>query len=118
MSSIVKEFPKVFAEDISGLPPEREIEFSIDLVPDVRPISIALYRISPIKLAKIKKQLAELLDKQFVRPNVSPWGMPMLLVNKKDRTMRLRVDYFQLNKVTMKNKYPLPRTDDLMVLSF
>ena len=69
---------------------------------------------SPIELAELKKQLEELLDKQFIRPSVSPWGAPVLLVKKKDGTMRLCVDYRQLNKVTIKNKYPLPRIDDLM----
>ena len=69
---VVREFPKVFPEDISGLPPEREIEFSIDLVPGAGPISIAPYRISPVELTELKKQLEELLDKQFVRPSVSP----------------------------------------------
>ena len=111
---VVREFPEVFPEDISGLPPEREIEFSIDLVPGAGPISIAPYRMSPIELAELKKQLEELLDKQFIRPSVSPWGAPVLLVKKKDGTMRLCVDYRQLNKVTIKNKYPLPRIDDLM----
>ena len=76
---VVKEFP----EDISGLPPEREIEFSIDLVPGAGPVSIVPYRMSPIELFELKKQLEELLDKQFVRPSVSPWGAPVLLVKKK-----------------------------------
>ena len=111
---IVREFPEVFPEDISGLPLEREIKFSIDLVPGAGPISIAPYRMSPIELAELKKQLEELLDKQFVRPSVSPWGAPMLLVKKKYGTMRLCVDYRQLNKVMVKNKYPFPRIDDLM----
>eukprot|EP00256_Glycine_max_P052668 XP_014619083.1 uncharacterized protein LOC106795063 [Glycine max] len=109
---VVREFPEVFPEGISGLPPEREIEFSIDLVPGAGPISIAPYRMSPIESVELK--LEELLDKQFVRPSVSPWGAPMLLVKKKDGTMRLCVDYLQLNKVTIKNKYHLPRIDDLM----
>jgi len=111
---VVKEFPEVFLEDISGLPPKREIEFSIYLVPGGRPISIAPYRISPIELAELKKQLEELLEKQFMRPSVSPLGAPVLLVKKKDGTMRLCVGYHQLNKVTIKNKYPLPRINDLM----
>jgi len=86
---VVREFP----EDITGLPPEREIEFSIDLVLGAGPISIAPYRMSPIELAELKKQLEELLDKQFIRPSVSPWGAPVLLVKKKDGTMRLCIDY-------------------------
>ena len=76
---VVRDFSKVFPEDIFGLPPEREIEFSIDLVSGAGPISIAPYRMSPIELAELKKQLEELLDKQFVRPSVSLWGAPVLL---------------------------------------
>ncbi|XP_028216617.1 uncharacterized protein LOC114398639 [Glycine soja] len=110
---IVREFPEVF-EEVSGLPPEREVEFSIDLVPGTGPISIAPYRMSPVELSELKKQLEEILEKQFVRPSVSPWGALVLLVKKKDGTMRLCVDYRQLNKVTIKNRYPLPRIDDLM----
>ncbi|XP_004491307.1 uncharacterized protein [Cicer arietinum] len=111
---IVCEFPEVFPEDVTSLPPEREIEFSIDLVPGTGPISMAPYRMSPLELSELKKQLEELLDKQFIRPSVSPWGAPVLLVKKKDGSMRLCVDYRRLNKVTIKNKYPLPRIDDLM----
>ena len=77
-------------------------------------MSIAPYRMSPLELAELKKQIEELLDKKFIRPSVSPWGAPVLLVKKKDGTMRLCVDYRQLNKITIKNKYPLPRIDDLM----
>ena len=86
----------------------------MDLVPGTGPISIALYKMSPIELSELKKQLEELLEKQFVRPSVSPWGVSMLLVKKKDETMRLYVDYHQLNKVTIKNRYPLPMIDDLV----
>ena len=81
---VVREFPEVFPEDISGLPPEREIEFSIDLVSGAGPISIVPYRMSPIELVELKKQLEELLDKQFIRPSVSSWEAPVLLVKKKD----------------------------------
>ena len=80
---LVREFPEVF-EEVSGLPPEKEVEFSIDLVPGTGPISIAPYRMSPVELSELKKQLEELLEKQFVMPSVSPWGAPMLLVKKKD----------------------------------
>nr|KYP61999.1 Transposon Ty3-G Gag-Pol polyprotein [Cajanus cajan] len=99
---------------MSSLPPTNEVEFSIDLVPGTRPISIAPYRMSPIELVELKKQIEDLLEKGFARPSVSPWGAPVLLVKKKDGSMRLCVDYRQLNKVTIKNKYPLPRIDDLM----
>ena len=111
---IVNEFPEVFPNDVPGLPPERELEFSIETYPGTGPISIAPYRMSPTELAELKKQLQELLEKQFIRPSVSPWGAPVLLVKKKDESMRLCVDYRQLNKVTIKNRYPLPRIDDLM----
>ena len=90
------------------------MEFAIELVPGTGPISIAPYRMSPLELSELKTQLEELLEKQFVRPSVSPWGAPVLLVKKKDGSMRLCVDYRQLNKVTIKNRYPLPRIDDLM----
>ena len=111
---VVQEFPEVFPDDVSDLPPEREVEFAIDLVPGTNPISIAPYRMSASELGELKKQLEELLEKQFIRPSVSPWGAPVLLVKKKDGSMRLCVDYRQLNKVTIKNRYPLPRIDDLM----
>lgn len=111
---IVSEFPEVFPDDVPGLPPEREIEFSIDLMPGTRPISMAPYRMAPLELTELKKQIDDLTSKQFIRPSVSPWGAPVLLVKKKDGTSRLCVDYRQLNKVTIKNKYPLPRIDDLM----
>ncbi|XP_052114340.1 uncharacterized protein LOC110278673 [Arachis duranensis] len=111
---VVKEFPDVFPDDIPEFSPQREIEFSIELVPRTGPISIAPYRMSPLELAELKKQLDELLGKKFIRPSASPWGAPVLLVKKKDGGMRLCVDYRQLNKVTIKNKYPLPRIDDLM----
>ncbi|GAU10567.1 hypothetical protein TSUD_419560, partial [Trifolium subterraneum] len=110
---IVREYLDVFPEEINSLPPEREIEFSIDLVPGSQPISVAPYRMSPLELRELKSQLEELLQKHFIRPSVSPWGAPVLLVKKKDGTMRLCIDYRQLNKVTIKNKNLLPRIDDL-----
>jgi len=111
---VVSEYPEVFPEDIPKFPPVREIEFAIDLVPGTGPISIAPYRMSPLELEELKTQLEELLAKKFVRPSVSPWGAPVLFVKKKDGSMRLCVDYRQLNKVTIKNRYPLPRIDDLL----
>ena len=111
---VVQEFPEVFPDDITELPPKREVEFAIDLVPGTSRISIVPYRMSASELGELKKQLEELLEKQFIRPSVSPWGAPVLLVKKKDGSMRLCVDYRQLNKVTIKNRYPLPRIDDLM----
>ena len=112
--SVVREFEDVFPGEVPGLPPKREVEFSIDLVPGAGPVSIAPYRMAPAKLVELKKQIEELLEKQFIRPNASPWGAPVLLVKKKDGGSRLCVDYRQLNKLTIKNKYPLPRIDDLM----
>ncbi|XLU80870.1 hypothetical protein S245_004290, partial [Arachis hypogaea] len=111
---VVCEFPEVFPDDIDEFPPKREVEFAIDLVPRAGPISSAPYRMSPLEMAELKSQLEDLLGKNFIRPSVSPWGAPALLVKKKDGSMRLCVDYRQLNKVTVKNKYPLPRIDDLM----
>ncbi|RVW98888.1 Transposon Ty3-G Gag-Pol polyprotein [Vitis vinifera] len=100
-------------EDLPGLPPEREVEFTIDLVPGTGPMSKAPYRMAPVELKELKVQLQELLDKGFIRPSVSPWGAPVLFVKKKDGSMRLCIDYRELNKVTVRNKYPLPRIDDL-----
>lgn len=116
MSSIhvVKDFIDVFPEEIPGLPPKREVEFSIDLVPGAGPVSMGPYKMAPAELIELKKQIEDLLEKQFIRPSVSPWGAPVLLVKKKDGGTRLCVDYRQLNKLTIKNKYPLPRIDDLM----
>ncbi|RVW81021.1 Transposon Tf2-12 polyprotein [Vitis vinifera] len=108
-----KEYPDVFPEDLPGLPPEREVEFTIDLVPGTGPMSKAPYRMAPVELKELKVQLQELLDKGFIRPSVSPWGAPVLFVKKKDGSMRLCIDYRELNKVTVRNKYPLPRIDDL-----
>ena len=105
---VVSEFPEVFPDDICELPPEREVEF-IDLVPGANPVSITPYRMSPVELAEVKAQVQDLLSKQFVRPSASPWGAPVLLVKKKDESMRMCVDYRQLNKVTIQNKYPLPK---------
>ncbi|KAG8472899.1 hypothetical protein CXB51_034781 [Gossypium anomalum] len=110
---VVCEFADVFPEELPGLPPVREVEFGIDLIPGTAPISIAPYRMALAELKELKSQLQELTDKGFVRPSFSPWGAPVLFVKKKDGSMRLCVDYRQLNKVTIKNKYSLPRINDL-----
>jgi len=110
---VVREFLDVFPDELPGLPPNREIEFGIDLIPGTQPISIPPYRIAPKELKELQKQLQELLDKGFIRPSSSPWGAPVLFVKKKDGTLRLCIDYRQLNRVTVRNKYPLPRIDDL-----
>ena len=101
-------------EDVPGLPPHREVEFSIDLVPGIGPVSMAPYRMASAELVEFKKQIKELNAKQFIRPSTLPWGAPVLLVKKKDGSSRLCVDYRQLNKMTIKNKYLFPRIDDLM----
>src|ERR1044072_9903000 len=111
---IVREFVDVFPKDMPGLPSVRDVDFSIDIVPGTGPISITPYRMAPAELAELKDQLEDLSSKGFIRPSVSPWGAPVLLVKKKDGKSRLCVDYRQLNKVTVKNRYPLPRIDDLM----
>ena len=110
---IVREYVSVFPEDLPGLPPDREIVFSIELVPGTAPISRAAYRLAPAELKELKAQLEDLIEKGFIRPSHSPWGAPVLFVKKKDGSLRLCIDYRELNKVTIKNKYPLPRIDDL-----
>ena len=109
----VSDFPNVFPEELPRLPPQREIEVAIDVVPSATPASITPYQMAPVELKELKLQLQELLEKRFIRPSVSPWGAPVLFVKKKDGTLRLCIDYRQLNKLTIKNKYPLPRIDDL-----
>src|SRR4051812_14735056 len=111
---VVCDFPEIFLEDVRELPLEREVEFAIELIPGTILVSMAPYRMSASKLDELKSQLEELLEKEFIRPSVSPWGAPVSLVKKKEGSMRLCVDYKQLNKVTIKNRYPLPRIDDLM----
>ena len=101
---IVREFPEVFPDDLPGLPPTREIDFTIELVPGTEPISKAPYRMEPTELKELKTQLQELLDLGFIRPSHSPWGAPVLFVKKKDGSMRMCIDYRELNKVTIKNK--------------
>ncbi|KAJ9566605.1 hypothetical protein OSB04_002571 [Centaurea solstitialis] len=110
---VVRDYPEVFPEDLVSLPPDREIEFRIDLVPGATPIAKAPYRLAPSELKEMLAQLQELLDKGFIRPSTSPWGAPVLFVKKKDGTMRMCIDYRELNKVTVKNNYPLQRIDDL-----
>ena len=110
---VVSEFEDVFPEEIVGLPPEREVEFGIELMPGTTPISKSPYRMAPAELKELKAQLEEMLESGFIRPSTSPWGAPVLFVKKKDGTLRLCIDYRELNKVTVKNRYPLPRIDDL-----
>ncbi|KAL0283631.1 UNVERIFIED_CONTAM: Transposon Ty3-G Gag-Pol polyprotein, partial [Sesamum radiatum] len=93
--SIVREFPDMFPEELPGLPPHREVDFEIETISEAAPISIAPYRMAPIELKELKKQLEKLLDKGFIQPSISPWGAPVLFVKKKDGSMRLCVDYRQ-----------------------
>ena len=110
---VVKEFPYVFLDDIAGLPQEREVEFTIDLIPGTEPISIPPYRMALAELRELKSQLEELMSKGFIRTSISPWGAPVLFVKKKDGSLRLCIDYRQLNRVTIRKKYTLPRIDEL-----
>ncbi|GJR20795.1 putative reverse transcriptase domain-containing protein [Tanacetum coccineum] len=110
---VVQNFPDVFPDELPGLPPEREVEFTIELIPGAQPISKAPYRMAPVELKELKDQLQELLERGFIRPSVSPWGAPVLFVKKKDGSMRLCIDYRELNRITVRNRYPLPRIDDL-----
>ena len=110
---IVKEFSDVFPDDISGLPPDRAIEFVIELIPGTKPISFPPYRMVPAELKELKAQLEELLSKGFIRPSTSPWGTPVLFVKKKDGSLWLCIDYRQLNRATIRNQYPLPHIDEL-----
>ncbi|GJU95409.1 putative reverse transcriptase domain-containing protein [Tanacetum coccineum] len=110
---IVRDFPEVFPEDLPGIPPARQVEFQIDLVPGVAPVARAPYRLAPSEMKELAEQLQELSDKGFIRPSSSPWGAPVLFVKKKDGSFRMCIDYRELNKLTVKNRYPLPRIDDL-----
>ena len=103
---VLKEYSNVFLEEILGLPPKRELDFTIELVPGAVPNSKAPYRMSILELNELKSQLKELIDKNYIRPSVSPWGAPVIFVKKKDGTLRLCIDYCQLNKMTIKNRYP------------
>jgi hypothetical protein len=106
---VVCEFPDVFPEYLLGLPPERDVEFVIELKPGTAPISRRSYRMLPNELVELKTQLQDLLEKRFIIPSSSPWGCPRIFVKKKDQTLRMCVDYRPLNEVTIKNKYPLPQ---------
>nr|GFA30266.1 putative reverse transcriptase domain-containing protein [Tanacetum cinerariifolium] len=110
---IVQDFPEVFPEYFPGLPPARPVEFQIDLIPGAAPVARAPYRLAPSEMKELSEQLQELSDKRFIRPSSSPWGAPVLFVKKKDGSFRMCIDYKELNKLTIKNRYLLPRIDDL-----
>ncbi|GJY02324.1 putative nucleotidyltransferase, ribonuclease H [Tanacetum coccineum] len=110
---VVRDFPEVFPDELSRLPPIREIEFQIELIPGATPVAKSPYRLAPSKLEELSGQLKELQDKGFIQPSSSPWGALVLFVKKKDGSFRMCIDYRELNKLTVKNRYPLPRIDDL-----
>nr|GEY80181.1 retrotransposon protein, putative, Ty3-gypsy subclass [Tanacetum cinerariifolium] len=109
----IRDFPKVFPNDLPGLPPPRQVEFQIDLVPGAAPIARPPYRLAPSKIRELSVQLQELMEKGFIRLSLSPWGEPVLFVKRKNRSFRTCIDYREINKLTIKNRYPLSRIDDL-----
>ena len=113
---VVHEFLDVFPNELPGLPPDRDIKFKIKLVSGTTPISRRPYRMPPNELAELKVQLQDLLEKGLIRPSASPWSCPAIFVKKKDKSLRMCVDYRPLNAMTIKNKYPLPRIDILFDL--
>jgi hypothetical protein len=110
---VVNEYPGVFPDELPGMPPDCDIEFSIELLPDTAPIYKRPYGMNVKDLAELKKQIDELLSKGYIRPSSSPWWSPILFVDKNDGTGRMCIDYRPLNDVTIKNKYPLPKIGDL-----
>nr|GEV10132.1 putative reverse transcriptase domain-containing protein [Tanacetum cinerariifolium] len=110
---IVQDYPEVFPKDLSGLPPARLVEFQIDLIPGAAPVAQAPYRLAPSEMKESSEKLQELFEKGFIRPSSSPWGASVLIVKKKDGSFRICIDYRELNKLTVKNSYPLPRIDNL-----
>ena len=110
---VVCEYKDVFPDELPGLPPHRDVDFFIELHPGTSPISMTPHMMVPVELQELKVQIQDLLDRGFIRPSTSPWGAPVLFAKKKDKTLLLCIDYRQLNRVTIKNRYPLPRIDDL-----
>ncbi|GJU92098.1 hypothetical protein Tco_1304521 [Tanacetum coccineum] len=110
---IVRDFPKVFPKDLPSIPSTRQVEFQIDLIPGATPVARAPYRLAPSEMKELPDQLKELSDKGFIRPSSSPLGASVLFVNKKDGSLWMCIDYCELNKLTVKNHYPLLRIDDL-----
>ncbi|GKD44440.1 hypothetical protein Tco_1269085, partial [Tanacetum coccineum] len=110
---IIRDFPEVFPKYLPGLPPTQQVVFQIDLIPGVAPVAQAPYRFAPSEMKDLSEQLQELSDKGFIRPSSSPWGAPVLFVKKKDGSFRMCIQYRELNKLTVKNRYPILRIDDL-----
>ena len=110
---VVCEYVDAFPDELPGLPPQRVVDFGIELHHGTSPISMTPHRMAPVELQELRVQLQELLDKRIIKPSTSPWGAPVLFAKKMDKTLRLCIDYRQLNRVMIKNRYPLPRIDDL-----
>nr|GEV09970.1 hypothetical protein [Tanacetum cinerariifolium] len=110
---IVQDYPKVFPKDLPRLSPARPVEFHIELIPGAAPVARAPYRLASFEMKELSKQLQVLFEKGFIRPSSSSWGAPVLFVKKKDGSFRMCIDYHELNKLTVKNRYPLPRINDL-----
>nr|GEU33945.1 putative reverse transcriptase domain-containing protein [Tanacetum cinerariifolium] len=110
---IVRDFSEIFLGDLPGLPPTSQVEFQINFIPGAAPVARAPYRLAPSELQELSTQLQELSDKGFIRPSSSPWGAPILFDKKKDGSFWISIDYHKLNKLTIKNRYPLLRSDDL-----
>jgi hypothetical protein len=110
---ILSEFKDVFLNELPGLPLERELDFTIEIKPGAKPISKTLYRMTTLELCELQMQLKELLDLGLIRPNVSPWGTPVIFVKKKNGSLRLCIEYRDLNHATVKNRYSMSRIDDL-----
>jgi hypothetical protein len=113
MLPVINEFPDVFPDELPGMPLDRDIEFVIELMPDTVRIYKTTYRMATPELAKLKEYIKEMLEKGFIHPSSSSWGAPVIFVLKKNGTQRLCMDYRAINEVTLKNKYPLPRIDDI-----
>ncbi|GJY21202.1 putative reverse transcriptase domain-containing protein [Tanacetum coccineum] len=110
---IIQDFLNVFPKDLPSLPLTRQVEFQINLIPGAAPVARAPYRLAPSEMKELSGQLKEPSGKGFIRPSSSPWGAPVLFVKKKDGSFRMCIDYRGLNKLTVKNRYLLPRIDDL-----
>nr|GFA24117.1 putative reverse transcriptase domain-containing protein [Tanacetum cinerariifolium] len=110
---MIRNFSEVFPEELPGLPPSRQVEFRIDLVLRAAPVARAPYRLAPSEMKELLVQLQELLEKGFIHPSSSPWGAPVLFVKKKDGSFRMCIDYRELTKLIVKNRYPLLRIDNL-----
>nr|GFC00339.1 putative reverse transcriptase domain-containing protein [Tanacetum cinerariifolium] len=110
---VVQNYPEVFPKDLRGLPPARPVEFQTDLIPGATPVARAPYRLAPSEMKELSEQLQELSEKGFIKPSSSPWGALVLFVKKKDGSFRMCIDYRELNKLIVKNRYPLPQIDNL-----